>query len=62
MRTPMAAASSAKGAASKKIKMAAFMRSGYAIRARAIVRILRGPRLARAIPAGPGPATNLGIA
>ena len=40
MRTAIPAASSANGAASRMIAMAAFMRSGYAIRARAILRIL----------------------
>lgn len=41
MRTAMAAARTANGAASRMTAMAAFMRSGYAIRARAILRKVR---------------------
>jgi hypothetical protein len=48
MRTAMRAARTANGAASRMIAMAAFMRSGYAIHARAIVRILCGQSAAEA--------------
>ena len=62
MRTAITAARTANGAASRMIAMAAFMRSGYAIRARAILRILREPPQVTADPAGQASPTNIGIA
>jgi hypothetical protein len=58
MRAAMAAARIANGAASRVIAMAAFMRSGYAIRARAILRKMRTLSRSRPVLFGRAPANE----